>query len=603
MWAHILRPVLIVLVLATAALGAGNWIAGRLSQTFSRFDRNVLSWLGGLGLLSLALFLVGQWRFSWLTAGPILGIALLLGIKPLLLLLWDFKTGGRQRKFSTAPTFIVLSVLFLIGLGSLAEITGDWTIDAVVYHLLGPKVWIREGTIRPVPDNSHTAMPQTGETLYATAMMFGGSRAPGPLNVVVFGMLLLVAASIAKRAGLDSFETWWAVALIVTMPAVVTGSTHVFVDGMYAAFVLAAARIGFDAETIGDFALVGLFGGLALGTKYTGLLAVPTILLCVFLKKLFEGKLESPPVKESIAALAVACLVASPYYLRNWILLGSPIYPPPPLLWRFFHAKYLSTEAVLKFHEYIRLRGQGFGRGIGAFLLLPFNLTYHTSNFYGAGGIGICPLGLSIFGIVAERRNVFAKTLALLGLLLLVLWFVTQQESRFLIHGYVISAIFAVFGWRYVKSVSPPWSRLLGGAVVVLSVAYGAFMIGRERIGDARTVISADAAEKREQETIPFLESFRFINNNPSVRRILILDPTVPPYYSDKPYVKSIGQWGERTLQGDLNSDQALKHVHELGVSHVMDVQSEISSFEVPPNTQGLTLIFESKGQRIYRVY
>jgi hypothetical protein len=603
MWAHILRPVLIVLVLATAALGAGNWIAARLSRTFGRFDRNVLSWLGGIGLLSLALFLVGQWRFSWLTAGPIVGIALLLGIKPLFLLLRDFKAGWRQRKFSTAPTFIVLSVLFLVGLGSLAEITGDWTIDAVVYHLLGPKVWIREGTIRPVPDNCHTAMPQTGETLYATAMMFGGSRAPGPLNVVVFCMLLLVAASIAKRAGLDSVETWWAVALIVTMPAVVTGSTHVFVDGMYAAFVLAAARIGFDAETLGDFALVGLFAGLALGTKYTGILAVPTILLCVLLKKLFEEKLEPRHIKKSIAALAIASLVASPYYLRNWILLGSPIYPPPPLLWRFFDAKYLSTEAVLNFHEYIRHRGRGFGRGIGAFLLLPFNLTYHTSNFYGAGGIGICPLGLSIFGIVAERRNVFAKTLALLGLLLLVLWFVTQQESRFLIHGYVISAIFAVFGWRYVKSVSPPWTRLLGGAVVLLSVAYGAFMIGRERIADARTVMSPDAAEKRAQETIPFLESFRFINNDPSVRRILILDPTVPPYYSDKPYVKSIGQWGERLLPGVLNSDEALKHVRELGVSHVMDVQSEISSFEVAPNTEGLTLVFEAKGQRIYRVY
>jgi hypothetical protein len=602
MWAHILKPVLIVLVLAIAALGAGNWIAGRLSPTFSRFDRNVLSWLGGIGLLSLVLFLVGQWRFSWVTVGPIVGIAFLAEIKHLLLLLRDFKIAGRQRKFPAAPTFVVLSVLFLIGIGSLAEITGDWTIDAVVYHLLGPKVWIREGTIRPVLDNCHTAMPQTGETLYATAMMFGGSRAPGPLNVVVFCMLLLVAASIAKRAGLNSSETWWAVALIITMPAVVTGSTHVFVDGMYAAFVLAAARIAFDAETIGDFALVGLFSGLALGTKYTGMLAVPTILLCVFVKKVFEGKLEWPPIKKSIAGLAVAGLVASPYYLRNWILLGSPMYPPPPLLWRIFDAKYLSTEAILKFHEYIRHRGQGFGRGIGAFLLLPFNLTYHTSNFYGAGGIGICPLGLSILGIVSERRNVFAKTLALLGLLLLVLWFVTQQESRFLIHGYVISAVFAVFGWRYVKSVSPPWSRLLGGAVVLLSVAYGVFMIGRERIADARTVMSADAAEKRAQETIPFLESFRFINNDPSVRRILILDPTVPPYYSDKPYVKPVGQWGERTLPGGLNSDEALKHVGELRVSHVMDVQSEISSFKVASNTQGFTLVFESKGQRIYRV-
>jgi hypothetical protein len=602
MWAHILRPVLIVFLLAVAALGAGNWIPSRLSLAFSRFDRIVFGWLGGAGLLSLILFLIGQWRFSWITVGTILGIALLLAIKPLLLLFREFRSDWRQRKFLTVPTFIVFSVLFLTALGSLAEITGDWSIDAVVYHLLGPKVWIRDGVIRPVPDNCHTAMPQTGETLYATAMMLGGSRAPGLSNFVTFCMLLLVAASLARRAGLDSSETWWAVALIVTMPAVVTGSTHAFVDGLYAAFVLSAARIGFDAETTGDFAVVGLFAGLALGTKYTALLAVPAVLLCILLKKVFEGKFEWTHAKKSVAALAVASLVASPYYLRNWFLLGSPIYPPPPLLWRFFDANYLSTDVILKFHEYIRHRGQGFGRGIGAFLLLPFNLTYHTSNFYGAGGIGICPLGLSVFGIFTERRNAFTKTLAVLGLLLLALWFVTQQESRFLIHGYVLSAIFAVFGWRYLRSVGPPFSRLLGGAVVVVSVAYGAFMIGRERIADARTLVSATAAETRERETIPFLDSFRFINSEPSVRRVLILDLTVPPYYSDKPYVKPVGQWGERTLPGRPDYAQALRRVHEWNVSHLMDVHSEVASFKVEPHTPGLALVFESKDQRVYRV-
>jgi len=602
MWAHIVRPVLVASLLAIAALGIGSWIPGRLSQAFSRFDRIVLGWLGGTGLLSLALFLVGQWRFSRATAGCILVPAFLLGMKPLLQLLEDLRAGRRQRNLGTFPAFIVFATLGLIGLGSLSEITGDWTIDAVVYHLLGPKVWIREAVIRPVPDNCHTAMPQTGETLFATAMMFGGNRAPGAWNFVAFGMLLLVTGSLGRRAGLNSSETWWAVALVVTMPAVVTGSTHVFVDGMYAAFVLAAARIGLDAETVGDFTLLGLFSGFALGTKYTAMLAVPAIIVCVLLKQAFAGKLTWSAVKKSVAALGVAGLVASPYYLRNWILLGSPIYPPPPLLWRAFDSKYLSTAAILKFHDYIRHRGQGFGRGAGAFLLLPFHLTYHTSNFYGAGGIGICPLGLSIFGIVAKWRELFAKTLAILGFLFLVLWFVTQQESRFLIHGYVMSAIFAVFGWRCVKSVLSPSARWLGGAVVVVSVAYGAFMIGRERLSDARTIVSARAAERREQGTIPFLQSFKFINEDSSVRRVLILDPTVPPYYSDKPYVKPEGQWGERPLPGGADSVEALKHVRELGVSHVMDVQSDVSSFKVPPFTEGLSLVLESKGQRIYRV-
>jgi hypothetical protein len=602
MWAHIVRPVLIVSLLAIAALGAGNWIPGRLSGAFSRFDKIVLGWLGGAGLLSLALFLVGQWRFSRVTAGFVLIAAFLLGLKPLLALTRGFAAAKRQRNVRTVPTLIALGALVLIGFGSLSEITGDWTIDAVVYHLLGPKVWIREGMIRPVPDNCHTAMPQTGETLFATAMMFGGNRAPGAWNFVVFCMLLLVSALLGRRAGLDSLETWWAVALLVTMPAVVTGSTHAFVDGMYAAFILAAARIGFDAESMGDFALLGLFGGFALGTKYTAILAVPAIMFCVLLKKALAGKLEWNPIQKLLVALAVAGLAAAPYYLRNWILLGAPIYPPPPLLWRISDVKYLPTEAVLKFHQYIRHRGQGFGRGAVAFLLLPFHLTYHTSNFYGAGGIGICPLGLSIFGFVAKWRDLFARTLAILGFLFLVLWFFTQQESRFLIHGYVMSAIFAVFGWRYVKSVLSPRARWLGGAVVLVSVAYGAFMIGRERIGDARTVVSTHAALKREQETIPFLESFQFINGNSSVRRVLILDPTVPPYYSDKPYVKPEGQWGERPLPGEPDSVEALKHVRELGVSHVMDVQSEISPFKVAPDTPGLYLVWESKGQRIYRI-
>ena len=98
MWAHIVRPVLIVLLLAIAAFGAGNWIPGRLSQAFSRFDRIALGGLGGAGLLSLALFLVGQWRFSRVTAGLILVFAFLPGVKPLLELLGEFKAGGRPHQ-------------------------------------------------------------------------------------------------------------------------------------------------------------------------------------------------------------------------------------------------------------------------------------------------------------------------------------------------------------------------------------------------------------------------------------------------------------------------------------------------------------------------
>lgn len=600
MFALVLRPVLATIVLALAAFGAGRLTFPRLSSAFSEFDRRVLSWLAGFGFLSLALFLIGQWRFTPSTISPLIGIAALAGVKPLVALTSVLRESFRQYPFPRLPALLVLLVVSSICLAGLAEITGDWSIDAVVYHLLGPKVWIRDGVIRPLPDNSHTAMPQTGETIYAAAMVFGGQRAPGFSNSITFIMLLLVAASVARRAGLSSNESWWAILMISTMPAVVTGSTHVFVDGLYASFVLAAARVAFDAVTIHDFIALSIFGGLAMGTKYTGLLAVPAILFCLLLKKAMEHQLAWTEIRKASFAFMVACLIASPYYLRNWLLLGSPIFPPPPLLWRIFPAKYLSTGAVLHFHEYIRQRGKGFGRGVGAFFLLPFNLSYHTSNFFGAGGIGICPLGLAPFGIVTARRNLFARALAILGLLLGLLWFITQQESRFLIHGYVLGAIFAMFGWRYAKSLGLS-ARILAAAIVAMSVGYGMFMLSYT-IRDIESVISPAAAAARERATIPFLESFTFLNRDPSVKRVLVLDLTVPPYYLDKPYVRPVGPWGERTLPGAPDVAQSLARIREWRVSHVMDVRSEVAPFAVADGTRGLRLVFAAPNQRVYRV-
>jgi hypothetical protein len=136
----------------------------------------------------------------------------------------------------------------------------------------------------------------------------------------------------------------------------------------------------------------------------------------------------------------------------------------------------MSAGAISAFHAYIRQRGAGLGRSFGTFLLLPFNLTFHTSNFHGAGGIGLCPLALAPLGILASRKNA-AGVLVLRMFLLVVLWFFTQQESRFLIHAYVLSAIFAVLGWRALLANGEPLAKHLAATIVFLSCFYGLFMI------------------------------------------------------------------------------------------------------------------------------
>jgi 4-amino-4-deoxy-L-arabinose transferase-like glycosyltransferase len=413
----------------------------------------------------------------------------------------------------------------------------------------------------------------------------------------------MIVVSLAKRVGLTAREAWWSAALVASMPAVYAGAHTGFVDALYAAFVLAAARIAFDAHSPSEFAALGIFCGFAMGTKYTGVLAVPILLFVAlaFWNQEPRGQWRKQFAGAGLAA-AVALLVAAPFYMRNWILLGSPIYPPPPLLARIFHVKYLSTDAIQSLYVYFQNRGRGLGRGFAAYILLPFRLTYHTSNFHGAGGIGLAGLAFAPFALIAARRDRFLAALALMGFLLTTVWFLTQQESRFLIHAYALAAIFAVTGWRYVQLQRARLLSFLSCTVVATSILYGLFMIASSRKDDLRAAISPTFAQRIRCKRVPFVESFDFLNSDPSVQRVLILDRSVPPFYCNKPYLKPVGQWGELVLPDAPDSTHILGRLGEFQVSHVLDVSSEVSSFRIPANAPNLTPVFAAPNQRVYRV-
>jgi hypothetical protein len=346
-----------------------------------------------------------------------------------------------------------------------------------------------------------------------------------------------------------------------------------------------------------------MFCGLAIGTKYTGLLAFPALALCCVL--LLFGSLRPgwvTSLKSLSIALVTACTLASPFYVRNWILLGCPIYPPPPHYLLFCNPKYLSQQAIEQFHTYILQRGAGLGRGWLPFFNLPFNLTYHTSNFHGAGGIGLCPLGLAPVGIVVMRRSIFARLLGLLAFLLLCAWYLTQQESRFLIPVYVIAAVFSVAGWSHIEVRFGKLQRWTAAILVAISISYGLYMIAGVQSENVRAALYRKYAEAKRQRDIPYLASFEYLNRDPSAKNVLILDRSVPPYYLQKSYLKPVGQWGELTVAGAATSLAVLPRAHELGISHVLDVISPVSGFQIQNPSPDLTLEFQSADQRIYRV-
>lgn len=600
---RLLPPIFANVVLLAAALGFGGPPSRLLAPDSSRLDRIAVRLLSGLGLLGVILFCVGQVWFTRSAIALVLAAGIVLAAPPLRRKTRTRPQPAQSWSVPALPALIIAVVLTLTAVAGLALPVGDMNSDAVAYHFLGPRIWVREGIIRPVADETLTAFPASVESEYGALMALGGQRAPEFFSVFALLALLLIAASLAQRIGLQERAVWWTAALLITMPAVYIGAHWGFIDALMAAYVLAAARLAFAAERPGEYALLGIFCGIAMGTKYIAIVSVVLLAVCCVAIALSAARQNFGQLLRGLGlAAAVAAVLASPFYLRNWVLFGCPIYPPPPLLLRFFHVRGLSPAVVPNIVQNMTEAGRGMGPGLWNFLLLPWHLTFHTADFRGAGGIGIALLALAPAGLAVKSRNRMAAGLAVFALLQIAAWFVSGQISRYAIAVYAIGAIFAAAGLEYVWRRGGLPAKTLAGLVVACSVLYGSEMIVSARSEDLRAALSAGYEQQRELAETPFFASLAFLNQDPSVKKVLLLDPNVAGYYLRKPYLKPVGRWGEANLLGGLELSGVLKKPAALQISHVLDVRFPGGQFALQETPGNLTLMFERENQRVYRV-
>lgn len=605
MYLDIMRAWLGLIVLAFASYGAGSWIERMLPSTFSNVDRLTAATLGGLALLGAGLFVIGIAAFTPAVIVAACGLAAVVGFVTI-------RRRGLIRVVALRvmpeairlPALIIASVLVVTALAGSSEVLGGIGHDGISYHLLGPKVWLRDGVIRPVLGNTHTAFPATLEVVYGLSMVLGGPKTPGLSAVLTLALFLGVAAGVARRMpGVDREGAWWCAALLAAMPAVYVGAHSGFVDVFYAALVLLAARIGLDATRASHFVACGLFCGFAMATKYTGIIAAPLIMASVlFMRSNQRAPHKFAPWRGIVLSVLASALPPAAFYMRNAIVLGCPIYPPPPILSDICTIRYVSAEWVRDFQNYILFRrGAGFGRDWAAYLALPFNLTYRTAHFHGAGGIGLSALALGPVGLVALRRDAVARTLALLAWALLTVWFLTQQESRFLIPVYAISTIFAVAGWRRVNASADVVARWLCAAVLAASVAYGGTVIMRARWSEVHAALSSSYAVRRVRDETPHYEAFAFLNER-ATSRVMVMSMHIPAYYLNAQFLLAYDGWRGVSPVGVPDDQVTLAKWHQLGVEYLLDVQDEWGQYAVPRTTSLASLVFERGGARVYRV-
>lgn len=276
----------------------------------------VTSVFGMLGFFNLLLFL------GVMAAGPLLSVTNSRAFAEPLCAVHDAVRSLRDHPILALPLLVSLAIAF--GPTAAPEIF----YDALNYHLGLQQQYLIAGTIRYVPTFVHSAFPAYLDVLFGLCMGLGGPLVAKLFNLILFLLAWCATAVFILEVVGDRRAALAGAVTVGTIPGVLVMSTMSGIDvaliGFAAMSGLAVARMwDANAESLNRLALLAAVGaGVAVGSKYTGLWLVGTLALAIL------ASLEPRrAIRLALLFAGVSILMASPWYVRNMVEAGDPVYP------------------------------------------------------------------------------------------------------------------------------------------------------------------------------------------------------------------------------------------------------------------------------------
>ncbi|MDY0362865.1 MAG: glycosyltransferase family 39 protein [Desulforegulaceae bacterium] len=244
--------------------------------------------------------------------------------------------------------FLLLILIIVFILSSVPPISRD----ALVHHLAVPKLYIEARKIIELPCMSYSYFPMNLDMLYLIPLYFGNDIIP---KFIHFSFALFTSFLIYNylKKRLDKNYSIFGAFLFLSVPIIIKLSITVYVD-LGLLFFSASSLILLFEWVNSKFKLKylvfsGVFCGLAMGTKYNGLITFFIISMFVpFFYSRFSGVKKYISLKScsfGIFFVFIALAVFSPWMARNYIWKGNPVYP---LYNKYFNIK---NENLCKVHE------------------------------------------------------------------------------------------------------------------------------------------------------------------------------------------------------------------------------------------------------------
>jgi hypothetical protein len=348
----------VVLLLGLVGLGLGRRVLCLFNmQEFSQVERSALAIGLGWGLLSLGTLALGlaHLLFAWLIMA-LLGVALLFFWKEVWRLLAHLTARGSysslrlvapQTLFEWALAAVMAVEMALLGTQALTLPLYPRGWDLYTYHWAAPQLFLLHHAIYVVPGWANIDFPINTEMLNTLALAFDAPIA-AVLTQMVFGLLavLLICGFLFRHLG--RLAAWLGAALCLGSPLFTCYLTSGYVEPAVAYYGVASLVVTLlwleRAHVSGTLAgeqlllLAGLFAGFGVGAKYQAgemLVGIGALLVGVAAIRSIAAWRERgtcwPVLWQFLLGMMLyvggVLLALFPWLLRDWLLLGNPIYP------------------------------------------------------------------------------------------------------------------------------------------------------------------------------------------------------------------------------------------------------------------------------------
>lgn len=425
----------------------------------------------GLGILAfmlaaLALGALGLFK-PW-AAIALVGVSLIGSHGPFLRDL-----AARRERLHAEPSSLILTIaLFVAGvltlIASLAPVTAQ---DALVYHLAIPAKYVEAGGLTRIEGSFFAAFPQNVEMLFTLGLLLRGESLAQWFHWLLGLCSVLAVAGLVRRVRPDGSRLL-AAAVFGTIPTVTLIAGWAYVDLAVALFVVLSTTLLLrwqEDEDLQSLLLSALFAGAAAGCKYTGgfqglLLAGGALWVGLRRKRTL-----ATAIGHASMAAVVTGAVASPWWIRNIVQTGNPLFP---FCHGIFGGEGWDSERARTLSLF--LKQWGGDMGISGLLTLPWRLTFSAqffseANFDGMVGAAFLVAAPAVLWRVWKGPTAFRAAFCI-ALAHALFWAWTTQQVRFLLPALALfsSLIGATFDLAH---AARPFWRPLRGALAAACAA------------------------------------------------------------------------------------------------------------------------------------